>query len=182
MKNIDLTSPAAALAYLRSLDPATEIELPGAFDPNPADPAADAVRVITDEDPNQWAASRGKWEWTAAELIAELEPEPLAAQYEIVFDNGGGATLQNHNGSVVIHYNDMDQLARDVKELDGGDDPCAWDGIGPEGFISDDQYDHHARNGGYYAIQLDPEYRHNWPSPDDTGWNNIAAFIRAFHG
>lgn len=114
--------------------------------------------------------------------IAELSPEPLAAQYEIVFDNGGGATLQNHDGTVVINYDDMEQLAHDVRVLDGGDDPASWDGIEPEGFISDEQFAQHAPNGGYYAIQLDPEYRFNWPDPDDIGWNNVEAFLRAFRG
>lgn len=72
MKNIDLTTPAAAFAYLRSLDPSTEIELPGAYDPKPTSPAAEAVRAITDESPNAWATSMNRWEWTAGELIKAL--------------------------------------------------------------------------------------------------------------
>jgi hypothetical protein len=109
-----------------------------------------------------------------------MKTTPIAATYEIVFDNGGGATLQSHDGTVAIHYNDMDQLARDVRELDNGDDPCSWDGVNPEHYISDEEYDKHAGNGGYFALQLDLAYRFNWPDADDTGWNNVANFVRAF--
>lgn len=104
----------------------------------------------------------------------------IAADYEVVFDNGGGATLQNHDGSVAIHYTDMGSLAHDVRELDKGEDPCAWDGVDPALYIDDEQYDRHASSGGIFAIQLDPEYRHVWPEADETGWNNVAEFIRAF--
>lgn len=105
---------------------------------------------------------------------------PIAASFEIIFDNGGGATLQNHAGTVAIHYTDMEQLAHDVREIDNGDDATAWDGNDPELLhISDEQYEKHASNGGLFAIQLDPEYRHNWPDAESTGWNNVSNFIAA---
>ena len=72
MKNIDLTTKTAAIEYLRSLDPSTEIELPGAYESKPNSPAADAVAVITDESPNAWATSMNRWEWTAGELVKAL--------------------------------------------------------------------------------------------------------------
>lgn len=105
--------------------------------------------------------------------------KPIAASYEIVFDNGGGATLQKHDGSVAIPYSDMDKLAADIKALDGGDDPVVWDGSDPSIFVSDEDYERHASNGGLYALQLDPEYRHNWPDAEETGRNNVASFVRA---
>lgn len=182
MNSINLTSPAAALAYLSSLPAQTILELPGAGDPRPNSPAADAVQVITDQSANAWAASRNRWEWTAGELVAELRPEPLAASFEIVFDNGGGATLQNHAGTVAIHYASMEDLARDVAELDNGEDPAVWDGVDPSLWISDEEYERHAESGGLFAIQLDPAYRRNWPTEDSCGWRNVAAFLVRFRG
>lgn len=105
---------------------------------------------------------------------------PIAASFEIVFDNGGGATLQNHEGTVAIYYTDMAQLARDVKEIDNGDDATTWDGIDLRSFITDEQYNGHMTGGGLTALQLDPEYRDGWISPDEASWNNVADFLRAF--
>lgn len=105
---------------------------------------------------------------------------PIAASFEIVFDNGGGAVLQNHEGTVAIRYNDMAHLAHDVKQLDNGDDATAWDGIDLSEFISDEEYEKHMSSGGLQALQLDPEYRDGWISADDASWNNVADFLRAF--
>jgi hypothetical protein len=176
MKTIDLATKPAALAYLSGLDPSTTITLPDRFDSAPHDTAADAVAVLADEPPYVFAADRNRWEWTIGELIADLHP---AANYEIVFDNGGGATLQTHDGRIAINYSDMEQLASDASFILNGEEADGWDGIEPEHFISDEQYEQHASNGGYLAIQLDPRYRHNWPDADETGWNNLATFLRA---
>jgi len=70
---IYITSEATAFAYLRSLDPSTEIELPGAYEAKPHGAVADAVSVITGEPPNAWATSMNRWEWTAGEIIAALD-------------------------------------------------------------------------------------------------------------
>jgi hypothetical protein len=107
-------------------------------------------------------------------------PTTTAANFEIVFGNGGGAVLQRHDGAVAIRYSDMEHLAYDAKAIDNGDSTAGWDGIETELFISDDEYDKHARNNGLFALQLDPDYRHNWPDADDASWNNVAEFIRAF--
>jgi len=72
---IDLTSADSAFTYLRSLDPSTEIELPGAYEAKHS-AAADAVAVITGEPPNAWATSLGRWEWTVGEIIAALDRQP----------------------------------------------------------------------------------------------------------
>jgi len=68
-QNIDLTTKTSALNYLRSLDPFTEIELPGAYESKPNNPVADAVAVIADESPNAWATTMNRWAWTAGELV-----------------------------------------------------------------------------------------------------------------
>ena len=74
---IDLTTKDAAMDYLRGLDSSAEVELPGAYEPRPNTPAADAVAVITGESPNAWAATRGRWEWTAGELVRVLDAEVM---------------------------------------------------------------------------------------------------------
>lgn len=72
MKAIDLTTPEAALTYLRSLPGNTEISLPGAGETKPDPGPGDAVAKITGESANAWSASMNRWEWTAAELVAAL--------------------------------------------------------------------------------------------------------------
>jgi hypothetical protein len=119
---------------------------------------------------------------TSAECVSlSHEIHTPGESFEIVFDNGGGATLQNHDGTVAIPYADMQQLARDAKAITQGEDASTWDGSDPVHHITDEEYDRHAGSGGYYALQLHPGYFHNWPDPDETGWNNVAEFIRAFN-
>lgn len=71
---IDLTTPEAALAWLRSLPAALDIELPGHGESarGDNDVAASAVRAITSQDANSWASDRNRWIWTAGELLAAL--------------------------------------------------------------------------------------------------------------
>jgi hypothetical protein len=106
-----------------------------------------------------------------------------ASEFEIVFDNGGGATLQNHSGKIALNYSSMTDLARDASAILAGNADAAevasWDGVDATLYISDDEYEKHASNGGYLAIQLDPEYRPMWPDAEETGWNNLSAFVRA---
>jgi len=70
---IDLTTPAAALAYLRSLPADYVIEIPDKFDPAPESAAVTAVSVITGETAYNFAASEDRWIWTVSELIAGIE-------------------------------------------------------------------------------------------------------------
>ena len=93
--------------------------------------------------------------------------------YEIIFDNGGGATLQTPE--FCHHYSDMNHLARDVKALIDGDDSADWDGDEPDHFIDDDNYRQHAENGGLKCIT-------NWEDAKDTGWLNEKEFAWAISG
>jgi hypothetical protein len=73
MNTIDLTSPEAALNYLRSLPAKTELSLPGHLESNTE---GDAVRAVTGcDNANNWANSHRRWDWTAEELVAQLEAE-----------------------------------------------------------------------------------------------------------
>ena len=95
--------------------------------------------------------------------------------FEIIFDNGGGATLQVNGTEYVHNYDDMAQLSADVKALADGADVADWDGNDQEVFISDDVYWQHAPNGGYKAIDQD-----DWQDDHtDSSWRNIAEFSAA---
>jgi hypothetical protein len=91
--HIDLTTPEAALAYLRGLPPQQEISLPE------ADFVGTAVRVITSLSATEWSNGRARWEWTAGELAATLaaeleameameETEETEAYWAVVDPNG----------------------------------------------------------------------------------------------
>lgn len=70
MKTIDLTTPAAALAYLRTLPADQSISLPG---PMESTAEGDAVRIITGyANANQWAAMQRQWDWMAGDLVREV--------------------------------------------------------------------------------------------------------------
>jgi len=81
MSTIDLTTPAAALNYLRSLPVSEEISLPGLHE---STTAGDAVRAITGENANVWANNRNQWEWTAGQLVTTLEAETAPEVAEIL--------------------------------------------------------------------------------------------------
>lgn len=84
MKTIDLTSPEAALAYLESISADKTISLPGSNEANTNE--GDAVSVITGESANDWANSKGEWEWTADSLVEAMRSEMgLPARYSAEF-------------------------------------------------------------------------------------------------
>ena len=93
---------------------------------------------------------------------------------ELVFDNGGGLTIQCDD--FVHNYDDMIQAAQDYKLLCTTDDVSDWEGNDTENRIdySDDQL----RNGGYRVFctpqELDRERR--------FGWRNIDDFQHAYFG
>ena len=72
--------------------------------------------------------------------------------FQIHFDNGGGATLQVRDDQFVHHYDDMQQLATDVGALLKGDIFKLWDGHEPEFYLSDDYVQDHSANGGLYVL------------------------------
>lgn len=69
--HIDLTSPAKAISYLRSLPASTEVEIIDARRTLP-NAETDAVAAIVGGSAFEWANSRSRWNWTAAELVAAL--------------------------------------------------------------------------------------------------------------
>jgi hypothetical protein len=86
----------------------------------------------------------------------------------IIFDNGGGITLQiiSESGYRYQHtYNDADHAATDIKAATYGSSPSSWDGNEAEGDDANwiEPTNDQIRNGGYLAITpcevqaIDPE-------------------------
>lgn len=77
-------------------------------------------------------------------------------RYDLVFDNGGGITLQTEG--YCHYYTDPAKAADDALELLKGDDPESWDGDEPACRV---EYDGEVeRNGGYRWV----------PSEDVAGY------------
>ena len=70
MTKIDLTSKAKALIYLKSLPEETEIEIAS---PTLTTAAEDAIKVIVGAGTREWANDRRKWNFTKAEILAEMD-------------------------------------------------------------------------------------------------------------
>jgi len=95
--------------------------------------------------------------------------------FEIIFDNGGGATLQVNGTEYVHNYDDMHQLAIDVRAIVDGANVADWDGNEPECYIDENTYLDHAPNGGYCAINQD-----TWMDDHaDSSWGNVRQFSGA---
>lgn len=77
MTTIDLTSPEAALDYLRSLNPADEVELPDTGK-NESNLWGDVVRAVTESNPKDFVIQYNQWTWTVGELLATLERDHKA--------------------------------------------------------------------------------------------------------
>ena len=53
-------------------------------------------------------------------------------QFDVIFDNGGGTTLQIGKRGYVHHYDTAEQAARDVKVLLDGGNANDWEGNEPQ--------------------------------------------------
>jgi len=106
---------------------------------------------------------------------------------QIIFDNGGGITLQKTSKPHYMHYyNDPCQTAEDIKALLSGDNPASWEGneygqeVGPDDekqTILDPSYDD-IRNGGYRVYDL-AELMDAVKDADldDISWGNLRDLI-----
>lgn len=73
MTTIDLTTPIAAINFLRTLPRDETISLPGKGEANTTE--GDAVSAITGLSANEWCNQRKQWTWEPFELVAALETE-----------------------------------------------------------------------------------------------------------
>jgi hypothetical protein len=79
----------------------------------------------------------------------------MNAKFSVIFDNGGGVTLQVGKRGFVHNYSDPAQAANDVKVLLEDGNTRGWEGDEPQCRI---EYDADIeRNGGY-----------SWHSQDDV--------------
>ena len=71
----------------------------------------------------------------------------MGKKFNVIFDNGGGTTLQVGKRGFVHHYSCPEQAARDVRVLLETDDTSDWEGDEPQFRM---EYDADMeRNGGY---------------------------------
>lgn len=106
-------------------------------------------------------------------VAAERRKEENQMDVELIFDNGGGITLQTD--SFVHSYDDAQQVARDALAILNGDDTSLWEGNEPECRI--DPTDHDIRNGGYRVMSL-TDFAGNAQS--DASWRNVCDFQAAY--
>lgn len=91
----------------------------------------------------------------------------------IIFDNGGGVTLQL--GGWAHWYQDMAQAAQDLKTYETEGNTDGWDGHEDEAAELDPTYDQ-IRNGGYRVYHSSADIK---AAAEDTSWRNIKDFAAA---
>lgn len=146
------------------------------------DEAMDVLRE--DIKTNHWGEAKQS---TVKQQTQTPNTKRTMKDFEIIFDNGGGAVLQLKDESYVASYNDMTQLAHDVRLLLNGGSPAGWDGHDSECYISNELYAEHAPNGGFRAIDgieigewIANSEDTDWiVHSDDTDWHNMEAFKAA---
>ena len=79
----------------------------------------------------------------------------MSKKFFVIFDNGGGTTLQVGKRGFVHHYDDPTQAAQDVKALLDTDDTRHWEGNEPACRMD---YDANLERSGGYC----------WHSQDDV--------------
>jgi hypothetical protein len=103
-------------------------------------------------------------------------------EFVVVFDNGGGTTLQVGKRGFVHHYDDPVQAARDVKTLLDGATTTDWDGHEPLHRI---EYNYDVeRNGGYHwhdRSHVKQVLARGTLKPGNNGWGsrNVESFYDA---
>ena len=87
----------------------------------------------------------------------------------IIFDNGGGITLQFKN--YCHYYDDVAQAVNDFKQYLQDGNTNGWDGNEPEQKIIID--DNQIANGGYQIYSI-TDILHQ---KEETGWCNVDSFV-----
>lgn len=99
--------------------------------------------------------------------------------FMVIFDNGGGATLQVSPCGYAHHYDDMEQLAMDVIALADGDDADDWDGHEDAARIPLEHLRDHIDTGGHRVL-----YRvlsqGDWDQADaGSSWRNVRDYAKS---
>jgi hypothetical protein len=97
---------------------------------------------------------------------------------EVIFDNGGGITVQSP--AFTHYYDNAAQAAEDVRQLLAGADPSDWEGNDPQAAIAYTEDDW--RNGGLRIYDV-ADLRDSMASRNPIGgWHNEADFLAALTG
>lgn len=102
----------------------------------------------------------------------------MAINFDVIFDNGGGITLQTDNNEYVHTYDDAEQAAQDVSLLLAGSNTDDWEGHNPDDAAD---YDTNAIRSGGYRWHNQDAVRAVMNNPDDynTSWKNEEEFYEA---
>jgi hypothetical protein len=73
----------------------------------------------------------------------------MTTTIEIIEDNAGGLTIQNTATKAVAYFADKSQAIDSIKDILAGGDMSGWDTSDAEYYISDEDYNKQAPNGGY---------------------------------
>jgi hypothetical protein len=117
-----------------------------------------------------------------AKMISEMREEfvnGLVAQYHgeprLIFDNGGGITLQLPG--FAHHYDDAEQCAEDIDTWNDEQDTDGWEGNEEESVFEPTQQQ--IANGGYRVYSLASFMdRGNRDELRDSGWSNVSTLNR----
>lgn len=97
------------------------------------------------------------------------------SKIEIVFDNGGGVTLQTSDG-YSHHYQDMQQAATDAMAFVDNGSTDGWDGNEPDARVEPTADE--ISNGGYRVYDQDDVRDYSHVAIDDTqSWGNVREFF-----
>jgi len=97
----------------------------------------------------------------------------------LIFDNGGGLTLQLNN-SYAHWYQNMAQAAEDLKVFLKDGNTEGWDGHEEESMELNPDYDQ-IQNGGYRVYSLKDIASMTEEEYVDSGWGNVRDFCIAFN-
>jgi len=97
----------------------------------------------------------------------------------LIFDNGGGLTLQLNN-TYAHWYQNMNQAAEDLKAYIKDKNTEYWDGNEEESMELNPQYDQ-IQNGGYRVYSLEDIVFITEEEYMDSGWGNVRDFCIAYH-
>jgi hypothetical protein len=95
--------------------------------------------------------------------------------FEIIFDNGGGANLQTDTD--VFCFTSMADLAGCAIALIAGESTDGWEGNTPDNRITNDEYARHDTSGGYKRLNADDCRQIS--DLAETGWRNMIDFRAA---
>lgn len=107
-------------------------------------------------------------------VVIRDQTEPTAillpSKLEIVFDNGGGVTIQSPG--FAHYYDDAAQAARDVRAYLDSESTDDWDGDDMAAYVDSD-------HAAYRVLSIEDVQNAKAAGEIETTWGNVRAFMRA---